>query len=104
MQAAALAEPGRVSFRSDCQPCVKACKGTLKSETNAKKKHARLYNLLLPMLEGIPEEDMLWIPAHTTDKDVGKKKRGDGQPLTAIDRASNALSDKHATSRWPNTA
>ena len=75
---------------------MKACKGTLKAETNAKKKHARIYNLLLPMLEGLPEDVLLWMPAHTTEKDIGKKKWGDGQPLTAIDRTSNALADKHA--------
>ena len=34
------------------------------------------------------------MPTHTTDKDIGKKKRGDGQPLTAIERASNALAAK----------
>jgi ribonuclease HI len=96
MQAAAISEPGRVAFRSDCQPCVKACKGTLKSETNAKKKHARLYNLLLPMIEDLPEDDIAWMPAHTGVKDVGVRRRGDGQPLTAIDRVSNELADKHA--------
>ena len=70
LQAAALAEPGKVDFKSDCQPCVNACKGTLKTETNAKKKHARLYNLLLPMLEGLPDDDLVWMPAHTTAKDA----------------------------------
>ena len=46
LQAAALAQPGGVTFNSDCQPCIKACKGSLKSEASAKKKHARIYNVL----------------------------------------------------------
>ena len=96
MQAAALSDPGRVSFRSDCQPCVRACKGTVKSETNAKRKHARLYNVLLPMIEGIANDDMVWMPAHTSAADVGTKQRGDGRLLTAIDRASNDRADTHA--------
>ena len=49
------------------------------------------------MLEGLPEDDLIWMPVHTTEKDVGRKRRGDGQPLTAIDRTTNALADKHAT-------
>ena len=35
LQAAALAQPGQIEFMSDCQPCIKACKGNLKTETNS---------------------------------------------------------------------
>ena len=80
LQAAAIAEPGKLCFRSDCQPCVKACKGSVESEANAKKKHAIIYNQLLPMLEGLGDEDMVWMPAHTSKADVGTKRRGDDQP------------------------
>ena len=96
LQAAALSDPGRVAFRSDCQPCVKACKGSLKTEANAKRKHARLYNALLPIIEDTADDDIVWMPAHTKASDVGIKKRGDGRPLTSTDRAANDRADTHA--------
>ena len=96
MQAAALSGPGHVTFRSDCQPCVKACRGTLKTEANAKRKHARLYNSLLQIIEGIAEDDMVWMPAHTKATDVDSKRRGDGRFLTDIDRATNDRADTYA--------
>ena len=85
LQAAMVSEPGRVSFKSDCQPCVRACKSSLKNETTAKRKHARIYNQLLPLLDGASDETMTWMRAHTSAIDVGSKRCGDGRLLTAID-------------------
>ena len=81
---------------SDCQPCIKACKGDLKTETSSKKKHARLYNVLLPMLEGVGPDNLTWMPAHTAKKQFGVIRKGNGQLMTTIDRTSNELADKHA--------
>ena len=76
LQAAALAQPGGVTFNSDCQPCIEACKGSLKSEASAKKKNARIYNVLLPMLDGVGHDELTWMPAHTTKKtDMGYAQR-----------------------------
>ena len=48
------------------------------------------------MLEGLADDDMVWMPAHTSAADVGTKRRGDGRLLTAIDRCSNDRADTHA--------
>ena len=81
---------------SDCQSCVKACKGTFKTETNAKKTHARIYSMLLQMLKGVPHSNLTWMPTYTAAKQVGVRRKGDGQLLTAIDRVTSELADKHA--------
>ena len=38
----------------------------------------------------------MWVPAHTTEKDVGVKGLGNGQKLTTLDRRGNELADKPA--------
>ena len=48
------------------------------------------------MLEGVGYDELTWMPAQTSKKQVGVLRKGDGQLLTAIDRASNELADKHA--------
>ena len=52
--------------------------------------------MLLPMLEGVAHSNLTWMPAHTTAKHVGVRRKGDGQLLAAIDRATNAIADEHA--------
>ena len=47
------------------------------------------------MLEDVDPNDLTWMPAHTAKKQVGVMRKGDGQLLTASDRASNELADKH---------
>ena len=48
------------------------------------------------MLEGVEHSSLTWMPARTSAKQVGVRRKGDGQLLTAIDRASNDIADKHA--------
>ena len=48
------------------------------------------------MLDGVGHDELTWMPAHTSKKQIGVVRNGDGQFLTAIDRASNELADKHA--------
>jgi hypothetical protein len=68
----------------------------LKTETSAKRKHARIYNQLLPLLEGASNETVTWMPAHTATTDVGTKRGGEERLLTDIDRKTNGLADTHA--------
>ena len=38
----------------------------------------------------------MWIPAHTSEHDIGIKLIGNGRKLTAVDRDSNSLADRLA--------
>jgi hypothetical protein len=95
LQAALVAEPG-CRYKVDCEPCVKAFHGGLAAATTDKRPLARVHALMFAALGDTPPEAMVWMPAHTSRKDVGVKLLGDGSTLTAIDRESNAEADRLA--------
>jgi len=83
-------------LRIDCEPCVTAIHRGLKWATAGRRKHARVNALLLTALDDTPNDLVVWMPAHTTQKDIGVKKLGNGELLTGRDLATNGLADFHA--------
>lgn len=63
--------------------------------TRAAKQHARIYNLVFPAIGG-DIVDLVWMPAHKGDEQVGVAIKGDGQPMTLSDVLGNRLADWHA--------
>eukprot|EP00929_Paragymnodinium_shiwhaense_P102607 TRINITY_DN65803_c0_g1_i3.p1 TRINITY_DN65803_c0_g1~~TRINITY_DN65803_c0_g1_i3.p1 ORF type:complete len:967 (+),score=210.69 TRINITY_DN65803_c0_g1_i3:52-2952(+) len=94
-QAASRAEPGS-QYRVDCKPCVDAFHKGREWATSDKRPHARVHALLFAALDSTPPEAMVWMPAHTTEADVGRAELGDGSLLSAQDRWANAEADKLA--------
>ena len=47
-------------------------------------------------IDDVDRSAIVWMPAHTATKDIGNVYISNGQPLTSIDRYSNAIADKHA--------
>jgi hypothetical protein len=92
-QAMSRAVPGS-SFRVDCKPCVDMVHAGEAVATEGRRILARVFKLVFTALHD--SESVVWIPAHTSESDVGVKVIGNGQTLTAIDREANSLADKLA--------
>ena len=94
LQATLCATPGKGRFWTDCQPLLTMIsKGQVIAE-DPKNIYARVHSLVMAQLDDTPLEYLGWMPAHTTAKQVGKSKRGDGKMLTAIDRGANDEADR----------
>ena len=94
-QAGLAAEPGS-SFRADCRPCVDAIAEGEKLSCSAKRSLARVNRLMHHVMDDTSRDKVVWMPAHTSEADVGNKRLSDGIALTATDRATNGKADKHA--------
>ena len=57
-------------LRIDCEPCVLAIHRGIKWATAGHRKHARVNALLLSELDDTPNELIVWMPAHTKEKDL----------------------------------
>ena len=95
LQAASRAEPG-CTYRVDCEPCVNAIHRGKVWATAGSRVHARVNALMLAALDDTPPDAVVWMPAHTGEKDVGKARLGDNSLLTAVDRRSNGQADEWA--------
>ena len=97
LQAAAHALPGS-SFRSDCKPCVDFISSGRAVACSARRPLARVFNRIFDLFEwrGFGHEDVAWMPAHTSARDVGVLRLSNGSLLSDIDRSANALADSQA--------
>ena len=82
LQAAIRALPGGCVFKGDCKSCIDMVKSGLASATSAKRVLARVYALLIPALEDVDHDNILWMPAHKTKEDVGRVALSNGAMLT----------------------
>ena len=58
---------------------------------------ARVWVLIFACVDDAPDSvDLSWMPAHTTEADVGRARLSNGQLLTTVDRTANAAADSHA--------
>lgn len=92
VQAASHAQTG-CTYRVDCEPCVKAFHRGRDWATSDRRPHARVHGLMFAALGDTDRGSVVWMPAHTSEDDVGIARLGDGSLLTAIDRAANAEAD-----------
>ena len=83
-------------FRVDCLPCVLAFKAGRVWATADRRPLARVHAQMFAALEGVPPEAMVWMPAHTSEDDIGIALLGDGSRLSKVDRDSNAETDRLA--------
>ncbi len=93
--AAQLALPG-TSFRIDCLSVVQVYNAGRKAATSASRYYARIWNVIFSCFDDAAEVDIAWMPAHTKADDVGRLLLSNGQPLTCIDRQTNAEADRLA--------
>ena len=96
LQATLCAMPGHARFWTDCQPLLTMISKGQHIAEDPKNIYARVHSLLMPMLDDTPLEMIGWMPSHTTVKQVGKVRRGDGELLTIIDCKSNDIADRLA--------
>eukprot|EP00973_Karenia_brevis_P076059 10564965-Karenia_brevis.AAC.1 len=88
--------PGACRFFIDCEPCVAAVHRGWRWATSAKRKHARVFGMIFPVIDDTPPEAFIWMPSHTKESDVGRRLRGDGRHLSHKDRHGNMEADRHA--------
>ena len=63
---------------------------------SAKRPLARVNRLMHQAFDDTGPGSVVWMPAHTSEADVGIKKLSDGSRLTAIDRKLNGKADEQA--------
>ena len=88
------------AYRSDRAAVVSTFKAGAASATASSVEHARLWGMVYAACDDWdrPEVqvDLEWLPAHTTEADIGRACLSNGQPLTVRDRKGNALADAYA--------
>ena len=84
------------TFRIDCDPCVKAIHGGMDRGVADSNPLARVHQHLVVGLDDTPNDSVVWMPSHTSALDVGVRRIGNGEFLTALDRYANGEADKWA--------
>ena len=88
--------PG-VSYRSDRKAVVDMFKNGATAATAATVEMARLWRLVFAACDGTPNPhdtvDLVWMAAHTKEKDAGVLRLSDGSLLTKRDRQANDAAD-----------
>ena len=91
--ASLCAMPGS-HFLTDSLVCVETLQRGVKAATAAHRPLARVWQLIFSTFDSDADSDnVTWMPAHSSVADIGKALRGDGSPLSRIDRESNAAAD-----------
>jgi hypothetical protein len=94
-----LAAPG-CSYRIDSMACVRTFH---RGENNVRTRDSPDALLWKSIFNAINDKkqamDVVWMPAHTKEAQIGKAKLGNGELITSADRKGNAMADamaKHA--------
>ena len=94
-QAGSRAEPG-TKYRVDCKSVVDLLHAGPLVATASSRPLARLFRLLFTVFDDISVHEIVWMPAHTSEADVGRLSLGDGSKLSAHDRDANGCADELA--------
>jgi hypothetical protein len=100
-EAWALAEASRSfgalpSYRVDCFGLVQAYRGGRKRATSAMRLDADSWSAIYSAWDESDAVDLAWMPAHTSEADVGVLALSNGDLLTTVDRMGNAEADRLA--------
>ena len=93
--ATTYAMPG-TRFRTDCESVWRIYKRGKKFATGSKMLYARSWAHTFANLDDDEDVDFSWMPAHTSQRDIGVKLLSSGHCLTEVDRRANALADHWA--------
>ena len=90
--------PFVLSIRTDCLSFISTAAAGLHKATEPRKVLARIWILIGAALDGDVQQlgdntALVWVPAHTSPRSIGKAKRSDGARLTHIDWRANRLAD-----------
>ncbi len=81
-------------FRSDSLGCVTALQRGRQWSTGPQRPLARTMKMLHDLLgDSVSARRIVWMPAHTTPEDIGRRELGNGDKLTTRDRWANDLAD-----------
>ena len=89
---------GGSQFRTDSKPCVDSIVEGRVGACSAFRPLARVFNLVFDIMEhkGVEDSMVVWMPAHTSQANVGRLTLSNGDRLSPIDRHANDLADSHA--------
>ena len=96
LQVGLRAVPGKVKFMIDCQPCVYMIHGGVKAATSADRPLARVNAMVMSVLEDVPNEKVVWMPAHKSKQAAGQFRCSNGEAITEWDIKGNAEADRLA--------
>jgi hypothetical protein len=102
-EAWALAEAARTfgsspRFRVDCLGVVQAYQSGRKRATSAARGDADIWAAIFTAWDDEVNVDVAWMPAHTSEADVGRLALSNGDSLTETDRIGNGEADRLAKS------
>ena len=83
-------------FKGDCKAGIDMIHAGLAVATSAFRVPARVYGMLLPALEDVGLDRILWMPAHKSAAHVGKLRLSNGDLLTKADVEGNDGADNGA--------
>ena len=83
-------------LRIDCKCAVDVLLAGKERAVQPNKLTARAWADVFTALDDVPPRDVSWIPAHTAAADVGRRRIGNGQLLSALDRLGNDKADRLA--------
>ena len=92
LQASKVAMPGS-TFRIDCEPCVKAIHAGMARASTDSNPLARVHQYLAIAFDDTPISSVVWMPSHTSPRDVGARRIGNGDLLSELDRFTNGPPD-----------
>ena len=77
--------PGACTFISDCKVMMDGLKDGKRKAVHGSSTHARVYALLFNVIDDLPLDQLIWMPAHQKAGAIGVKAKSDGKSLTARD-------------------
>ena len=96
LQASLCAMPGLAKFWTDCQPLLTMISKGQHIAEDPKKIYARVHSLVMAQIDDTPLDCFGWMPAHSTAKQLGSLRKGNGQLVTKLDRFANGEADRLA--------
>ena len=93
---ALLQAPAVGSLRIDCKAAVGLLQSGPGRAVTANRVTASVWASIFAALDQAPPEGVAGMPAHTAAADIGHKRLGNGDLLTANDRRANDIADYHA--------
>ncbi len=96
LQVGLRAVPGKVKFMIDCKPWVYMIHGGVTAATTADRPLARVNAMVMSVMEDVPSDRVVWMPAHKSKQAAGQFRCSNGEWITAADIRGNAEADKLA--------
>ena len=88
--------PGAARILTDCDSVRTGCERDQKWGTAPDQKYARVWSVIHAARDSEDSAPVIWMPAHTAERQINSALKSDGSVLTAVDRDANSRADQFA--------